>query len=161
MGAYTAFSSCLAVNGAESTYSGTGLIFYLYRHNFGTIPVAVTGNSPQHDVKGTVGVDKPAVSSGSDTYPLDVAAAFSADRQTVTVAIVNPTDAPQKINVKFEHVLLQNRATKKEVAVKELATLNVAGQEPKIKLIETPINEVPAALEVVPFSVTMYQFKVR
>jgi alpha-N-arabinofuranosidase len=106
-------------------------------------------------------VDKPAVSSGSDTYPLDVAAAFSADRQTVTVAIVNPTDAPQKINVKFEHVLLQNRATKKEVAVKELATLNVAGQEPKIKLIETPINEVPAALEVVPFSVTMYQFKVR
>src|SRR4029077_1049858 len=97
MGAYTAFTSCLATDGADASYSTTGLIFYLYRHHFGTIPVAITGNAPQPEVKGTVGVDKPKVSSGSDTYPLDVVAALSEDRKVLTVAIVNPTESDQKI----------------------------------------------------------------
>jgi len=45
-----------------------GLMFKLYRRHFGTIPLEVAGNSPQHDVKGTVGVDKAKTSSGSDTF---------------------------------------------------------------------------------------------
>jgi hypothetical protein len=101
MGAYTAFSSCLAQDGADSCYSATGLIFQLYRHHFGTIPIAVSGNSPQRELKGTVGVDKPKVASGSDTYPLDVAAALSSDRNSVTVAVVNPTESSQRINLAF------------------------------------------------------------
>jgi alpha-N-arabinofuranosidase len=54
MGAYTAFTSCLAFDGADSTYSAVGLVFKLYRHHFGTIPVEVTGNCPQHPMKGKV-----------------------------------------------------------------------------------------------------------
>ncbi len=161
MGAYTAFSSCLAINGADSCYSGTGLIFYLYRHHFGTIPIAVTGNAPQHEVKGTVGVDKPAVSSGSDTYPLDVAAALSSDRKSLTVAIVNPTESAQKINVTFNHVALQDKGTKWEVAVSDLQTRNTAGQEPQVKIVESPVDRVPDRLEVKPLSVGVYEFKVR
>ena len=161
MGAYTAFSSCLANNGADSCYSGTGLIFYLYRHHFGTIPIAVAGNAPQHEVKGTVGVDKPAVSSGSDTYPLDVAAALSSDRKSVMVGVVNPTESTQKINVTFEHVTLQGKATKWEVAVSNLQTRNVAGEEPRVKIVESPVDGVPGRLEVLPLSVSVYEFKVR
>lgn len=160
MGAYTAFTSCLVTDGADSCYSGTGLVFYLYRHHFGTIPIAVIGNAPQHQVKGTVGVDKPAVSSGSDTYPLDVVAVLSTDRKTVTVAIVNAAESVQKINLAFNHIALQKRATKWEIAVPDLQTRNVVGQEPKIKIIETAFDDVPTQLEVVPLSVGVYEFKV-
>ena len=38
----------------------------------------------------------PHVNAGSPTYPLDVAAALSADGKTLTVAVVNPTEAPQR-----------------------------------------------------------------
>jgi alpha-L-arabinofuranosidase len=161
MGAYTAFSSCLAVNGADSTYSTTGLIFKLYRQHFGVLPLPVTGNSPQHEVKGTVGVDKPAVSSGSSTYPLDVAAALSNDRKALTVAVVNPTDAPQNILLTFTQASLQAKATKWEVAVKDLQTQNVAGQEPRVKIVESSLSRIPDRLEVAPYSVTLYEFKVR
>jgi alpha-N-arabinofuranosidase len=161
MGAYTAFTSCLALDGADSCYSTTGLLFYLYRHHFGTIPIAVTGNAPQLAVKGTVGVDKPAVSSGSDTYPLDVVAALSANRQSVTVAVVNPTETAQKINVTFDHVSLQNKARKWEVAVSNLQTRNVAGQEPKVKIVETALDQAPGQLELVPLSISLYEFTVK
>jgi alpha-N-arabinofuranosidase len=161
MGAYTAFTACLASDGADSCYSSTGLLFDLYRHHFGTIPIAVTGNAPQHEVKGTVGVDKPAVSSGSDTYPLDVVAAFSNDRKSVTVAIVNPTESPQKISITFNQVALQDKAMKWEIAVPDLQTRNVAGQEPKVKIVETSVSETPGRLELVPLSIALYEFKVR
>jgi alpha-N-arabinofuranosidase len=161
MGAYTAFSACLASDGADSTYSATGLLFQLYRHHFGTVPLAVTGNAPQHEVKGTVGVDKPTVSSGSDTYPLDVVAALSNDHKSLTVAVVNPTESPQKINVKFEHVALQPKGTKREIAVPDLQTRNVAGQPPKVKVVETPVERVPEQLELVPLSIVVYEFGVR
>jgi alpha-N-arabinofuranosidase len=161
MGAYTAFTSCLVYDGADSCYSTTGLAFSLYRHHFATIPIAVLGNAPQHDVKGTIGVDKPAVTSGSDTYPLDVVAAFSSDRKTVTIAVVNPTESPQQINVTFDHVALQDKGTKREIAVPELQTRNFVGQEPKVKIVETPIDHVPDRLELAPLSIALYEFKVR
>jgi alpha-N-arabinofuranosidase len=161
MGAYTAFASCLASDGADSAYSSTGLLFHLYRHHFGTIPIVVTGNSPQLELKGTVGVDKPAVSSGSDTYPLDVVAAFSNDRKFVTIAVVNPTESPQKISITFNQVALQDKATKWEIAVPDLQTRNVVGQQPKVKVVETSLSEVSGWLELVPLSIALYEFKVR
>ena len=161
MGAYTALSSCLAINGADSCYSTTGLAFQLYRHHFGTIPVTVTGNAPQHPVSGTVGVDKPTVSSGSDTYPLDVAAAFSADRKSLTVAVVNPTESAQKIKVMFDNVALQDKGRKWELAAKDLQSRNVVGQEPEVKILETSLGQMPAVVEVVPLSISLYEFQVR
>jgi len=161
MGAYTAFTSCLAFDGAESCYSATGLVFYLYRHHFGTIPVEVTGNSPQHPVKGTVGVDKPAVSSGSDTYPLDVAAALSSDRKFLTVAIVNPTESIQKINVNFKSIELQDNALKWEIVAANINARNVAGQKPQVEIVQSPLEQVPKILEIAPISISLYEFEVK
>jgi alpha-L-arabinofuranosidase len=97
--AYTAAPQLLATNKTDATVHPIGLMFELYRRHFGTIPAEVTGNSPQHELKGTVGVDKAKVSSGSDTYPLDAVAALTADRKSLTVAIVNPAESEQQINV--------------------------------------------------------------
>ena len=64
----------------------------LHDHFAGALPVAVNGNSPQRPAKGTVGIDTSARPSGSPTYPLDVFAALSADRKTLSISVVNPTE---------------------------------------------------------------------
>ena len=161
MGAYTAFTGCLSFNGAESCYSPTGMLFYVYRHHFGTIPVEVTGNSPQHPVKGTVGVDKPSVSSGSDTYPLDVVAALSNDRKLLTVAVVNPTESSQKTDVAFNNVELQAQGRKWEIAAANLQAENQVGQKPQVEIVESALDQLPKSLELAPLSITLYEFKVK
>jgi alpha-N-arabinofuranosidase len=161
MAAYTAFTSCLAFNGADSCYSATGLEFYLYRHRFGTIPVGVTGNYPQHPVKGTIGVDKPSVTSGSDTYPLDVVAALTDDRKSLTVAVVNPTESAQNININFKNIELRDKVVKWEIAADDLRAQNVAEQEPQIGIVESSIDREPKILEVAPLSVNLYKFDIR
>jgi alpha-N-arabinofuranosidase len=47
--------------------------------------VEVSGDSPQPKPIYPAGGDQPAVNPGSDTYPLDVSAAFSDDRKTLTI----------------------------------------------------------------------------
>src|SRR5208337_2666754 len=101
-------------------YSSVGLVFKLYRQHFGTIPVQVIGNSPQKPVKGTVGVDKPKVSSGSDTYPMDVAAALIADRRKLTVAVVNPTETAHEMEFAIAGVQLQGSGTLRRIAAHNL-----------------------------------------
>lgn len=53
----------------DAAMEATALVRELYRHHFGTLPLTVNG----------------------DVAPLDVAAAWSEDRKTLTVAVVNPT----------------------------------------------------------------------
>lgn len=73
-----------------------GRVIQLLHDRFaGTMPVAVAGNSPQHAVKGTLGVDLPARPSGSSTYPLDLFAALSADRKKLAVSVINPSETTQ------------------------------------------------------------------
>ena len=62
----------------------------LHDHFAGALPVAVSGNSPQLPAKGVVGIDNSARPSGSPTFPLDVFAALSADRTTLSISVVNP-----------------------------------------------------------------------
>jgi alpha-N-arabinofuranosidase len=161
MGAYTAFTSCLAFDGADSTYSAVGLVFKLYRHHFGTIPVEVTGNCPQHPVKGTVGVDKPKVSSGSDTYPLDVVAALSGDRKTLTIAVVNPTESVQKINVALKGAEFQDKAKMWKIAAADINAHNEVGQKPEVEIVESSLRQAPKMLEVAPISITLYEFEAK
>ena len=77
-------------------YRLDGLLIKLFHDRFaGTLPVAVTGNSPQHTIQGTVAVDLSARPSGSPTYPLDIFAALSADKKMLTISVVNPTETAQ------------------------------------------------------------------
>jgi alpha-N-arabinofuranosidase len=61
----------------EAEMEPTGLVLQLYRAHYGTIPVEVSG--------------APA--------PLDAVAALTPDRRAVTVAVVNPTDAVQRLKL--------------------------------------------------------------
>jgi alpha-N-arabinofuranosidase len=136
-------------------------MFKLYRQHFGTIPLAVSGNSPQHDVKGTVGVDKGKVSSGSDTYPLDAAVALTADRKSLTLAIVNPTESAQQMAVTLEGVAVQNQGRLWRIAPTDLTAGNTPGKPLVVDIVESALNEAPGRLAIPPISISVYEYPVR
>jgi hypothetical protein len=77
-----------------------GLLFKMDRDHFGTIPVEVTGDSPQPKPTFPPGGEQPAIHPGSDTYPLEVSAAWSQNGKTLTFPALhhrtpNSTSGPQ------------------------------------------------------------------
>ena len=89
MAAYTMSVSTLDYNSTGAVYNSRGVLYKLYRDHFGTVPVAVAGNSPQPAPKYPPYGDQPETSSGSPTYPLDMVAALTEDRKFLTLAVVN------------------------------------------------------------------------
>jgi alpha-N-arabinofuranosidase len=159
--AYTAAPRLLAIGKTDSTLSPMGLMFKLYRQHFGTIPLAVAGNSPQHDVKGTVWVDKSKTPSGSDTYPLDAVAALTADRKSLTLAIVNPTESGQQIDVALQGVAVQDKGRLWRIAAADLTAANEPGKPRVVDIVESSLTEAPGRLAVPPISISIYEFPVR
>jgi alpha-N-arabinofuranosidase len=158
MAAYTTATSNLVYDGTDAAYSSVGLVFKLYRQNFGIIPAEVRGNAPQRPVKGTVGVDKPSVSSGSDTYPLDVAAALTEDRKRLTVAVVNPTETEQEIDFNVEGVQLRGTGRQWRIIAPAADAENEPGKKPVVEIAEAPVSEIPKSLAVAPLSINLYGF---
>jgi alpha-N-arabinofuranosidase len=159
--AYTALSSLLTWNKTDATASSLGLMFELYRRHYGTIPVEVTGNSPQHDVAGTVFVDKPKVSSGSPTYPLDVTASLTSDHKALTVSIVNPSDPPQEINASFAGLSLQGTGKLYRLAAPDAAMRNEPGKARVVDIVESSLTEAPTKLSIPASSVSIYELPIQ
>jgi len=143
-------------------FRALGLVFKMFReHLCENMPVAVSGNSPQIQTKGTMGVDQCARPSGSPTYPLDVLAALSADRKKLTVSVVNPTESAQELALDVTGVQLAGAGKLWQIAAPSVDTVNVAGQKPAIALMELSVSEAPNRLAVPPISVNVYEFEVR
>jgi alpha-L-arabinofuranosidase len=159
--AYTAAPQLLAISKTDATVRPIGLMFELYRRHFGTIPVEVAGNSPQHEVQGTIWVDKAKVSSGSDTWPLDAAAALTADRKALTVAIVNPTESEQQIDVAIKGVTVQDKGRLWRIAGADLTADNEPGKPLVVDIVESPLAGAPGRLTVPKLSISIYELPLR
>lgn len=161
LGGYTGFSGCISHNAHETTYSPTGLVFRILREHYGTIPVSLTGNAPQKDIPGTIGVDKASRSSGSDTYPLDMTAALTADRRALTLAVVNPTRTEQEVDLQISGVALADSARAWQIVLPDYNARNVPGQRPVVDIAEVSVQGAPTRLSVPGISVSVYAFAVR
>jgi alpha-L-arabinofuranosidase len=159
--AYTAAPSLLAIGKTDATVHPIGLMFELYRRHFGTIPVELTGNAPQHDVKGTVWVDKARVSSGSDTYPLDAVAAVTADRKFLTLAIVNPTESEQSLDVAIKGVTVHDPGRVWRIAGSDLTDDNEPGKPPMVGIVESPATGMPGRVTVPKLSISLYEMPIQ
>jgi alpha-N-arabinofuranosidase len=125
------------------------------------VPVEVTGNSLQPPPPYSVGGEQPRVNAGSDTYPLDVVAAWSSDRKTLTVAVLNPTESEHQLAISFKGVELTGTGKLWRLAPSSVnATIRI-GQPPQVKIEELPLDTVPGTLTVAPISVNLYNFAVR
>ncbi len=162
MSAYTMGVSTLDLNATNAVLNTTGLLFKMYGDHFGagSLPVAVTGNSPQPAPKYPVGGDQPRTNAGSPTYPIDVVAALSADRKYLKVAIVNATESAQSLTLNVTGVRLGGPATLWQMTAKDLDAANRVGEKPQVEVKETSLRDATQTLSAAPISVNIYQFPI-
>jgi len=158
MGAFTFATAMMSSNRTEATLNPTGLLFKMYRDHFGVIPVEVTGNSPQPKPLYPAGGDQPAVNPGSDTYPLDVSAALSEDRKTLTFAVLNPSDSKQSMKLAVNGVKLASHGTLWQMAPSSVDAVVAVGKKPEVSVEEYALGPVPDTIEAPPFSVSIYSY---
>jgi alpha-N-arabinofuranosidase len=150
----------------DGTGDGVGLaadalvIKLLRAHFAGALPVAVSGNSPQQPMRGTPFVDMGPEPTGSPTYPLDVAAAFSADRKTFILSVINPSEEAQHFAAHISGITLRDTGKLWQLAAPSVNAANEPGKEPVIKINETEQGSLPETVPVPPISVNVYEYEI-
>lgn len=115
-----------------------GLVLALYRHHFGTIPVAVS--------------EAPS--------PLDVAAAFTTgERRALTIAVVNPTGRARRLRPEVRGVTLTGPGRRFVITGAGPLAHNDPGRPRGVDVAETGIPNVSDPLEVPAFSVALFVFE--
>jgi DUF1680 family protein/alpha-L-arabinofuranosidase len=130
---------CIKTTKTEAAFETTGLALKLYRNHFGTIPVAITG----------------------ETYPLDVAAAWTSDRKALTIAIVNPTEQEHELPFDLEGTRLTGTGQMWLIANDDPMAYNEPGKEPRVRIVEKAINGVSNKLKVPALSISLYKLAVK
>jgi alpha-N-arabinofuranosidase len=161
MGCFTFATAMMSSNRTEAILNPTGMLFKMYRDHFGVIPVEVSGDSPQPKVTFPVGGDQPAVNPGSDTYPLDVSAALSEDRKTLTFAVLNPSEARQSMKLAINGVKLASAGKMWQMAPSRLDAVVALGKTPEVSVDDHALGAVPETIDAPPFSVSIYSYPVQ
>ena len=157
-GAFTFATAMMSENRTKAVLNPTGMLFKMYRDHFGTIPVEVTGDSPQPKPVFPAGGDQPAVNPGSDTYPLDVSAAFSEDRKSVAIAVLNPSDSEQRIRISVNGGKLASVGTLWRMAPELIDATVQVDKKPEVQVEQQSLGALPDVVTVRPFSVNIYSY---
>jgi len=158
MAGHTMGTSSIDYTATEAALNTTGLLFKLYRDHFGTVPVQVDGDSPVPPPLYPVGADQPRVNAGSPTYPVDVVAALTSDGKSLTVAVVNPNESAQELNLNIKGIALAGKGRLWRMTGDSLNAATGLGRN-EVRIVETPLNETPKALTIAPISISIYEFE--
>ncbi len=150
--------SSIDYNATEAALNTTGMLFKLYRDRFGTVPVQVDGNSPVPPPQFPVGSDQPRINAGSPTYPVDVAAAMTSDGKSLTVAVINPNESAQQLDLSFKGITLSGKGRMWLMTGDRLAAATGLGRN-EVRIVETPVTEAPKVLKIAPISINIYEFE--
>jgi alpha-N-arabinofuranosidase len=161
LGAFTFATAMMSQTRTEAILNPTGMLFKLYADHFGTLPVEVTGDSPQPQPIFPAGGDQPAVNPGSPTFPLDVAAAYSTDRKTFTIAVLNPSDAAQPLSLTVAGVKLTAQGKLYRMAPEKVDAVVAVGKTPEVQVEESALGAMPESITAPPFSVSIYSYRVQ
>jgi alpha-L-arabinofuranosidase len=160
MAAHTMGTSSLDITPTGSVINPVGLVYELYGDHFpGSIPVEVTGNSPQ-PAENPDYADEPKVSSGSPAYPLDMFAALSPDHKFLTVDVVNATESEQKFDLNVTGVRVNGAASLWLMTGKDLNATDRVGQPAQVTVKEMPASDAAKSFSVAPISISIYRFPV-
>ena len=117
----------------------TGLVLKLYRERFGVTPVAVTGVAA----------------------PLDVVAAWTADKTALTVAIVNPTATAQSVSLDVNGAQLTGEGMAWVIAGRDKMAHNDPGRRRAVDIKSEPVHGGTGELKVPALGVALYELRVR
>ena len=161
MAAYTMSVSTLDYNSTAAKYNSRGLLYKMYREHFGTIPVELSGNSPQPAPTRPPYGDQPKTSSGSSTYPLDMIATLTDDRKYLTVAVVNATDRERGFDLSVAGMKVGPPSMVWQLSGSDLNADNHVGEPEQVFVKEIPLGEGSKTIAVATNSVNIYRFSVQ
>ncbi len=92
---------------------------------------------------------------------MDVAAAITADRKALTVAVVNPTESAQELDATFAGVSLQGTGRLWRIAPAGLTVQNQIGKPMAVDIVESAVTEAPQRLTIPPISMSIYELELR
>jgi len=160
MAAHTMGTSSLDITPTASSYNTVGLVYKMYGEHFpGTIPVTVSGNSPQ-PAEDPSYADEPKTSSGSPTYPLDVLATLTPDHKYLNLAVVNATEQVQKFDLSLSGAHVAGPSTLWRLTGGSIDAANHAGQPAETEIREIPIGDTRGTISVAPISVNIYRLSI-
>ncbi len=128
---------CIKTSDTAAAFDTTGLALMLYRKHFGVTPVAVEAAAP-----------------------LDVAAAWAADRKALTVGIVNPTMRSLDVPLHIAGAEVKGSGRRWQITGDGPMAENAPGQDPAVKIEESPVTGVPGRVRVAPCSITLLSLDV-
>ena len=158
MSAHTMGVSTMDYTPTAAVFNTTGLAFKLYSDHFvpGSIPVALTGNSPQPAPEYPVGGDQPETNSGSPTYPLDMFAALTPDRKFLTLGVVNATESARSFSLNLAGATA-GAPSEWQVTGKNLQATDRVGQAPQVRIEKIAASGDGRTLSVAPISISIFE----
>jgi len=130
---------CIKTSRTAAAFETTGLALALYRQNFGTIPVEISGA----------------------TGHLDLSAALTADGRAITIAIVNPTDKAELIIPDFGKADLKKQGQRWIIVHPDPESFNEPGKVPNVKIQEHEVTLKQNQLESPAYSIVIYRFDLK
>ena len=130
---------CIKTSKTAASMATTGLVLQLYRREFGEVPVQIIGN----------------------VRPLDVTAAWTKERDAITIAIVNPARAEYHVVINLKNAELTGRGKKWVIEHDDPMAYNEPGKEPKVVIEESPVSGISDRLTAGPLSITLYKLSIR
>jgi alpha-L-arabinofuranosidase len=90
-----------------------------------------------------------------------VVAAFTPDRKVLTIAIINPTDTEQQVEVTLQGVKLGSQGRVWKVAATGWNPNNAPGKPRELDIVESAVNQTPASLTSPKLSLEIFEFPVQ
>jgi alpha-N-arabinofuranosidase len=130
---------CIKTTKTYAELDSTGVALMLYRQHFGTIPIQVT----------------------AEATPLDISAALTSDRRTVTLGIVNPKSELAQLKFAFTSMKPSGRAQTWVIAANDPLAFNQPGEPRKVDVQQGEPVDLNGTVSVNPLSITLWRAAVK
>lgn len=129
---------CIKTTPTDAAFETTGLVLKLYREKFGTIPLEVSG-APE---------------------PLYVSAAFTADRKTLTLSVINPTGEEVTLPLSWKGIKVADTGSSWTIANKDPMAFNNPGESPNVTIQLGKVEGLTKRTTVKPYSINLYRLPI-
>ncbi|UCE49993.1 MAG: hypothetical protein JSW47_07510, partial [Phycisphaerales bacterium] len=130
---------CIKASKTHAAMAATGQVLKLYRNHFGQIPAETTGEFDQ----------------------LDVSAALSADRQKLTVAIVNPTYQEYEVSLNIEHGRSSSCQRSWRITAPEEGSFNEPGKPELVRIEQMKADVDMSKIQISALSVYLFELNLQ
>jgi len=120
-------------------FATTGEVLKLYRNEFGTVPVSVSGK----------------------TSGLDISAAWTQDGKALTVAVVNYTQENKELVMDLKGAELNGDGTLYMICNSDPLAYNEPGKEANVKIVTKELTGIQKSLKIPALSVNLYKLETK